>query len=244
MIPGGIPPIEFAGELPRLQYQAWVQQFSAPQQQPSATLVYDRIMRLDDFTAPNTSAARGALALSRQYYSPAMKNHVLRSWYIAEGIAVAHAIEGLDHELLYVSALLHDIGISAEFDNETLSYEHAGGHIGIALTAGAGWSSDRRQRVLDVVVRHNWSSVDPDLDPEGYVLELATGLDVTGANLDVLPRSFLEELTNTFPRGTFGREFSTAVARQASRKPDTSAARLMANDLPGRMRRHPLEPTP
>ena len=108
--------MDLARELPRLQYQAWAQQFSAPQKQPSTTLVYDRIMRLDDFTAPSTSAARGALALSRQYYSPAMKNHVLRSWYIAEGIAVAHAIEGLDHELLYVSALLHDIGISAEFE--------------------------------------------------------------------------------------------------------------------------------
>ena len=95
-------------------------------------------MRIADFTVPDTLAARGALELATQYQSPAITAHALRSWLWAEAFARVDGITDIDHELLYVSAVLHDIGIATEFDNHTISYEHAGGHVGVALTAGAG----------------------------------------------------------------------------------------------------------
>lgn len=124
-------------------------------------------MRIADFPAPDTSAARGALELATQYQSPAITAHALRSWLWAEAFAEVDGITDIDHELLYMSAVLHDIGTVMEFDNHSISYEHAGGHVGVALTAGAGWPAHRRDRVLEVIVRHNWPSVDPALDAEG-----------------------------------------------------------------------------
>ncbi len=82
-------------------------------------------MRISDFPAPDTLAARGALALARQYQSPAITAHGLRSWLWAEAFARVDGITGIDHELLYVAAVLHDIGTVTEFDNHTISYEHA-----------------------------------------------------------------------------------------------------------------------
>ncbi|MDR2998784.1 MAG: HD domain-containing protein, partial [Microbacterium sp.] len=125
-------------------------------------------MRIADFPTPDTAAARGARELAFQYQSPAITAHAVRSWFWAEAFAVVDGIPHIDHELLYVSALLHDIGTVTEYDNHTISYEHAGGHVGVALTAGAGWPAERRQRVLDVIVRHNWPSVDVGLDVEGH----------------------------------------------------------------------------
>jgi hypothetical protein len=146
-----------------------------------------------------------------------------------------------DVELLYVSAVLHDVGLAKEFDNHTLAYELAGGHVAWALTAGAGWDAVRRTRTLEVIVRHNWPSVDPNEDVEGYLLEIATGLDISGSRPDALPEGFRREVLAAYPRLHLGEEFGRCVTDQAERKPTTAAARLVANGLIGKLARNPLE---
>ena len=198
-------------------------------------------MQLADFPVPDSFAARGALALAREYQSPAITAHALRSWLWAEAFALVDGVAGIDHELLYVAAVLHDIGTVTEFDNHTLSYEHAGGHVGVALTAGAGWDRERRERVLDVIVRHNWPSVDPDLDAEGYLLETATALDISGARPDALPAEFVREVLAVYPRSSLAAEFGACVTDQAARKPDTAARRLVDGGVVRKLAANPLE---
>jgi hypothetical protein len=198
-------------------------------------------MRLADFTAPDTPAARGALELATEYQSTAITAHAIRSWLWAEAFATLEQLNEIDHELLYVAAVLHDIGTVTEYDNHTLSYEHAGGHVGVALTAGAGWEPARRRRVLDVIERHNWPSVDPAFDVEGHLLEIATGLDISGARPDVLPDEFLREVLRAHPRGALAQEFSACVIDQARRKPTTAARRLVDGGLVRKLRENPLE---
>lgn len=198
-------------------------------------------MHLTDFHAPDTLAARGALELARQYQSPAITAHALRSWLWAAAFARIDGLGDVDHELLYVAAVLHDIGTVTAFDNHTVSYEHAGGHVAVALTAGAGWPEERRQRVLDVIVRHNWPHVEPTMDAEGYLLEVATGLDISGARPDALPKSFLREVLQVYPRGDLAAEFGACVVDQAARKPDTAARRLVEGGVVAKLAANPLE---
>ena len=113
--------------------------------------------------------------------------------------------------------------------------------MAVALTTGAGWAAERRQRVLDVIVRHNWVSVDPGLDVEGYLLEIATGLDISGARPDVLPEGFLREVLAAHPRGNLAQEFTSCVEEQAERKPTTAARRLVDNGLARKLQENPLE---
>ena len=201
-------------------------------------------MRLHDFTAPPTQAARAASELAASYHSPALLNHVIRSWLWAETFALLEDRQDLDHELLYTCAMLHDIGLVPAFDNVALSYEEAGGHVAVALTAGAGWPPVRRQRALEVIVRHNWPSVDPAMDVEGYLLEIATGLDISGARTDILPRDFIDEVLAAYPRLTLAEEFTAQVIRQAARKPATAAHRLVDDGIAAKLAHHPLERTP
>ncbi|WIE76933.1 HD domain-containing protein [Curtobacterium sp. MCSS17_007] len=198
-------------------------------------------MRIDDFLLPDTPATRAAASLAERYQSPAITAHALRSWYWAEGFAALDGLDAVDHELLAVAALLHDVGTVTEFDNHTLSYEHAGGHVAVALTTGAGWEPTRQRRVLDVIVRHNWPAVDVALDVEGHLLERATGLDVSGAGADVLPTDFLREVLAAHPRGELAEEFGACVVDQAARKPTTAARRLVDGDVLGKLARNPLE---
>lgn len=198
-------------------------------------------MRLADFVRPDTPAARGALALATDYQSAAITEHAIRSWYWAEAFAVVEHLPDVDHELLYVAAILHDIGTVAEYDNVAISYEHAGGHVAVALTAGAGWSPERRRRALDVIVRHNWPSVDPGVDIEGHLLEIATGLDISGARPNALPQEFLREVLAAHPRGQLAQEFGSCVIDQAQRKPTSAARRLVDGGLIRKLHENPLE---
>jgi len=198
-------------------------------------------MRIADIPVPDTLAARGALSLAREYQSAAITAHALRSWLWAEAFARVDGITGIDHELLYVAAVLHDIGTVTEFDNHTISYEHAGGHVGVALTAGAGWPAERRARVLEVIVRHNWPHVDAGMDAEGHLLEIATGLDISGARPDALPGDFCREVLAAHPRGALAAEFGACVLDQAARKPDTAARRLVDGGVVDKLAANPLE---
>lgn len=198
-------------------------------------------MHLADFSPPDTLAARGALEIAREYQTASLTNHALRSWLWAEAFAAVEGFHDIDHELLYVAALLHDLGITPTFDNHTLSYEDAGGHAAVALTAGAGWPAARRRRVHEVIVRHNWSSVDPAMDAEGYLLEIATGLDISGARPDALPEEFRREVLTAHPRGALAAEFGACVVDQAARKPDTQARRLVDGGLVAKLAANPLE---
>ncbi|WP_435749265.1 HD domain-containing protein [Microbacterium sp. PMB16] len=201
-------------------------------------------MQLNNFTPPATPAARAAQSLAGRYHSESMQNHVLRSWLWAEAFAAVEERNEIDHELLYVSALLHDIGIVPAFDNVHLSYEEAGGHVAVALTTGADWDAGRSQRALEVIVRHNWPSVDPAMDVEGYLLETATALDISGARADALPAAFIQEVLVAYPRLQLAREFGDGVVDQAARKPHTSALRLVDGGVVGKLANHPLERSP
>ncbi|MHA7208188.1 HD domain-containing protein [Arthrobacter sp. MDT1-65] len=201
-------------------------------------------MQLHDFTAPRTQAARAAFELAAAHHSPAVLNHVVRSWLWAEAFALVEDRQGVDHELLYTSAVLHDIGLVPAFDNVALPYEEAGGHVAVALTAGAGWAPDRRRRALEVIVRHNWPSVDPAMDVEGYLLETATGLDISGSRPDALPGDFVREVLAAYPRLTLGQEFTASVTEQGLRKPTTAAQRLVQGGVAGKLACHPLEGAP
>lgn len=198
-------------------------------------------MQLNAYTPPATPAARAARSLAAQYHSESMQNHVMRSWLWAEAFAAVEGRSDIDHELLYVSAMLHDIGIVPEFDNVHLSYEEAGGHVAVALTTGAGWDADRGRRALEVIIRHNWPSVDPTMDVEGYLLEIGTALDISGARADVLPADFVREVLAEYPRLQLAREFGDGVVDQAARKPHTSAHRLVSGGVVGKLANHPLE---
>lgn len=195
---------------------------------------------MQDISAPQTQAARGAAELAGSCHSPALINHLVRSWLWAEAFALLEGRQDVDHELLYTSAMLHDVGLVPIFDNASLSYEEAGGHVAVALTAGAGWPAGRRQRALEVIVRHNWPSVDPEM-VEGHLLEVATSLDIGGARLDALPHDFVREVMDAYPRLTLAEEFTTGLTDQASRKPATAAHRLVHSGLASRMAHHPLE---
>ncbi len=204
--------------------------------------VSTRLVRvhLDDIPQPGNSTARAALEIATTYCSAALVNHCLRSYVWGAAYGVLHAID-FDAELLYVSAMLHDVGLVKEFDSHTVPFEEAGGHVAWVFCAGAGWPVERRVRAAEVIVAHMRDEVDVELDPEGFLLGIATGLDITGRDSENWPAGFRSEVIGRFPRLTLGEEFVRCFEDQARRKPASSAASAVASGLARRVAENVLD---
>jgi hypothetical protein len=191
-------------------------------------------LRLDDIAWPDTPAASAAREVTTTYHSPALANHCSRSFVWAAAYAALHDVP-YDGELLYVAAMLHDLGLVKQFDSHEVPFEDAGGHVAWVFGAGAGWPVARRTRLHEVIVRHMWDELDVTTDPVGHLLELATAVDISGRSPDRWPAAFRAEVVAALPRLSLADEFVACFAEQADRKPGSTAAAAVRSGLAQRI---------
>jgi cyanamide hydratase family protein with HD domain len=196
-------------------------------------------MKLNDLDVPVTPACRAALEVATTYLSPALLNHSVRAYLWAAGYALERSI-AFDAELLYVSAMLHDLSLVKEFDNHSLPFEEAGGHVAWVFGAAAGWPVERRQRAAEIIVRHMWDAVDVTMDPEGHLLELSTAMDISGRRTEDIPPDLRADVLARYPRLGLVEEFVGYFEDQAKRKPLCLAAKFVHNGFAARVAANPL----
>jgi hypothetical protein len=192
---------------------------------------------------PETPAAAAALSVATRYYSPALLNHCVRSYLWGEMYGTARGI-AYDNELYYVSALLHDIGLTEAFDSHGLPFENAGGHLAWVFGIAAGWPAERAARVAEIIVSHMRDDVSPAADPEAHLLQIATSWEVVGRRPEEFPPEARAELLARYPRLGFGAEFLALFQSQARRKPGSAAATSVDKNVAGRIAANPLEGHP
>ncbi|GAA3564567.1 HD domain-containing protein [Nonomuraea rosea] len=197
-------------------------------------------VKFDDLAIPDTPACRGALEVATRYHSPSLLNHSIRAYLWAAAYAQDSGI-AFDAELLYVSSMLHDIGLVAEFDSHTVPYEEAGGHVAWVFCAGAGWSPERRLRACEVIIRHMWEEVPVEQDPEGHLLELSTGMDISGRRTDEIPAEVRKDVLERYPRLEIAKEFGVCISEQGARKPSSFAGQFVRGGIADRIARNPLD---
>lgn len=196
-------------------------------------------MQLADVPIPSTPAAAGAEEALVRFSPPALVNHCHRSYRLSGALALLEGRD-VDWELLYVASLLHDIALEPAFDNHSLPFEDAGGHVAWMFAAGAGWPVERRDHAAAVIVAH-MVGTDPAIDPEGDLLDVATGLDIGGRQIERWPEPFLVELLEQFPRLDLAPRFTACFREQAARKPRSSAAAAVTSGIAERLATNPLE---
>jgi hypothetical protein len=196
-------------------------------------------VQLTDVPVPATPTARAAYDVVSRFSAPALVNHCIRSYLFAASRA---ALDGLsvDHDVLYVASLLHDLGLEDAFDSHLLPFEEAGGSVAWVFAAGAGWASDRCDHTAAVIVAH-MRGADPAVDPEGHLLDLATGLDISGRDEEHWPLELRREIVARYPRLDLAARFTACFVDQAERKPQSRAAAAVGNGIAARLADNPLE---
>ncbi|MFD9107935.1 HD domain-containing protein [Streptomyces bottropensis] len=197
-------------------------------------------MPFEAITIPETPACVTAREVATTYCSSALLNHSVRAYIFAAAYGDAHGI-AFDAELLYVASMFHDIGLVTEFDNRTVGFDDASAHVAWVFAAGAQWSPARRRRLGEVVVSHMLDDIDVQADPEGFLLERSTSMDISGRHMQDFTAGFKAEVLARYPRAGIAEEFLACFQEQARCKPDSSPAAALRDNIADRILTNELD---
>lgn len=175
---------------------------------------------------PDSAIAGQARELITTVAPAFLVNHSVRAYAWAAELA-HHDGLAFDAEILYVSAMLHDIGLVPAYDLGGC-FETDGAIAAERFALEHGAAADRARAIYDVIELHMADDLPPEPASEVILLWDSTGTDVTGYRFADVRRAIVPEVLAAYPRLEFKREFGALFADQAARKPTCSVARMMA----------------
>ncbi len=173
--------------------------------------------------SPDTVLTRAADALARHRLSPALLNHSYRTYAFATALADLDHLD-VDRDLLYAAALLHDVGLSTP--TPQIDFTLASARAARNLAERVGLSSAATDTLLTAITLHHSPGVTLASGPVPHLLSAGAGLDVIGLWSWKLPPGLLAQVTSTYPRLGFKREFTAAFRIEAAHVPAGRAAFL------------------
>lgn len=178
---------------------------------------------------PDSALARRARELIADVAALFLVNHSVRSYAWAVELARHDRLQ-FDPEILYVSAMLHDLGLVPAYDLGGC-FEVDGAIAAERLASEAGEPQARARAIYDVIALHMVERLPPDPASEVVLLWDSTGIDVTGDRFGDVRPAIVPGLLGAYPRVDFKREFSARFVDQASRKPTCRAAEMVATGM-------------
>jgi hypothetical protein len=178
---------------------------------------------------PDSALARRARELIADVAARFLVNHSVRVYAWALELARHDRLQ-FDPEILYVSAMLHDLGLVPAYDLGGC-YEIDGAVAAERFVGEAGGPEAHARAIYDAIALHNDRTLPPDAASEVALLWDSAGTDVTGHRFADVRPAIIPELLAAYPRVDFKREFTALVVDQASRKPTCPAAELIATGM-------------
>src|SRR3984893_12765504 len=123
-----------------------------------------RNMVLAGIKVVDTSLVREAIELARTSSEPYLFNHVMRSWLF--GVVLSAGAElAPDPELLAVSAVLHDLGLTDRYAAAD-RFEVDGANAARTFLKARGISEQQLQIVWDAIALHTTPTIARHKEPE------------------------------------------------------------------------------
>src|SRR5262245_38263624 len=171
-------------------------------------------------SVPHSPLISRTIDYARQNSEPYLFNHVMRSWLFAVALAQLKQ-SAYDEEVLAVSTILHDLGLSEAF-NGPLRFEVEGANAARAFARKQGIDDRRAQVIWDGVALNSTPSI--ALHKEGEVALCTAGiaLDWAGLGYQALSEPQVATIVDAFPRLDMKRQFTRATCRIVETRPDTT----------------------
>ncbi|AGP33215.1 HD domain-containing protein [Sorangium cellulosum] len=177
--------------------------------------------------APDTRLAQDATALAREVSAPYLFHHVMRSYYFGE-LAARQSGLACDRELLYLSVVLHDLGLTERFAGPE-RFEVDGANAARTFLADRGLPREKASLVWDAIALHTSLGIAQHKEPEVAIAHLGIGIDYGGVGLEALPRGAVEEILRAYPRLEMKQDFRRALCGVVGRKPHTTAGNFLSD---------------
>ncbi len=173
-----------------------------------------------DLTLPDSRTVSEAYDHAREISDPWLFYHVLRSWLFSAQLAARRQLKP-NAEVLAVSALLHDIGLTPVMHGQA-RFEVVGAIAASRFAAEHGMG-DRDQRLIwDSIALHTTPSLALHKETEVSCCLAGIGLDVGGQGYDDLGRDAVEAIVRIAPRLAMKENLKATFIRIARDYPETT----------------------
>lgn len=169
----------------------------------------------DVLVMPDSRLVRDAEEAARVQPS-AVLGHAYRTSVFARALALLDGVD-VDHELLVVCGLLHDVGLVAAVAGEDFTVRSAACATEVAGRAGRQESADH---LADAIIVHTTVGVDPDEDGAlGAYTQFGAMVDLVGLRERHLPHDLVARTVSVHPRSGLVGPLLRAVRDEAHAVP-------------------------
>jgi HD domain-containing protein len=169
---------------------------------------------------PDSALAQKAVDLAFRVFPDVVRTHVLRTFVFGSLVGKAQGLR-YDEELFFLGALLHDLGLTAEF-RAADRFEVAGADAAEAFLKQEGVSPERREIVWDAIALHTSIGIASRKRPEIALVHIGAGVDVLGLELDKLPARLVAETLEALPRHDFKNAFFATLVETLAHAPQSA----------------------
>ncbi|HEY0686163.1 MAG TPA: hypothetical protein VGD45_27720 [Steroidobacter sp.] len=169
---------------------------------------------------PETPIVSAAIDLAQRHCDPYLFNHSMRSWLFAVVLA-SQRNEAYDPEVLAVSVVLHDIGLSDAF-NGPRRFEVEAADAVRAFAQERGMTQRQLQLIWDGVALNSTPSICLYKETEVSLCTRGIGADWGGFGYENIPPRLAQSILEAYPRLRMKQRFAADVCGLIRSRPQTT----------------------
>lgn len=181
-------------------------------------------------TVPDSAFATEATELVRETTTDLIFHHSSRVFLFGSLQAKVRGITP-NPEILYVSAMFHDLGLVPEYQNTQQRFELDGAGHARDFLLRHGFSDAEAQTAWTAIALHTTPEVPYHLAAEIAATTAGVETDVLGMNLDNITAAEIHEVTAAHPRPNFKAQILTAFNDGFKHRPETTFGTVNADVL-------------
>ncbi|MDU0206407.1 HD domain-containing protein [Paenibacillus sp. MAH-36] len=181
-----------------------------------------------DIKIPDSKLAIEAAELVRDHADDLLWNHSNRTFLFAAMRGNMNKMK-YDAELLYISSLFHDLGLTPSFRSPDKRFEVDGANAARDFLKSRGVPEDSIRLVWDAVALHTSIGIAEYKETEVSLMNFGVAYDVVGKNFDLISAEMRQQVVEAFPRCGLKHNILHAFLEGFKHKPETTYGTINAD---------------
>jgi hypothetical protein len=177
-------------------------------------------------TIPDSEICRKATQLVAEVSPTFLCNHCMRTFLFGDLLGKRDGLK-CDRELLYLGAIMHDLGLTERFDGHQ-RFEVDGADAARAFVLKHGLSDEKAEMLWDAIALHTSLGIASRKQPEIALVHLGASADVLGIRIADIPSETVEQVIAAYPRLDFNTAMTGLLVSHINQKPQTIAFTWLA----------------
>jgi len=187
-----------------------------------------KLSNVAGISIPDSAIAQQATELLLTHGNEFLYNHSLRVFLFASLNGKRNSLK-YDPELLYVSSVFHDLGLTETYSSPNFRFEVDGANAARAFLASHGLPKESLQLVWDTIALHTTIGIAEHKENEVALMYSGVGLDVMGEGYENLSDELREEIISAYPRHDFKKKIIPAFFAGFEHKTETTFGNIKAD---------------